>query len=213
MPNENEFIMTLFLDEWQAGINREENFQRLFKRYYHPVYHFFAKRGFSADECEELTQETFFCIYKGIEAFRREAKFETWLFQIATNVYRQVWRRQSLQKHQGDRVSLETVTQREEAALLDQEWTGLWFPSEPLNGLLEQEQRQMLCGAIEELPEQMRRCVILRVYRELSYQQIASAMSLSVETVKTHLHVAQQQLKRKLAHSLEATGSQTTEKI
>jgi hypothetical protein len=45
MPDDAEFINRL-LDEWQAGIDREENFRRLFEHYYHPVYRFFAKRGF-----------------------------------------------------------------------------------------------------------------------------------------------------------------------
>jgi RNA polymerase sigma-70 factor (ECF subfamily) len=54
-------------------------------------------------------------------------------------------------------------------------------------------------GAMEELPEQMRKCVMLRVYQELSYQEIAVVLRLSVETVKTHLHQARQRLRIRLA--------------
>jgi RNA polymerase sigma-70 factor (ECF subfamily) len=57
----------------------------------------------------------------------------------------------------------------------------------------------VLRQAVEELPEQMRQCVSLQVYQELSYGQIAVAMQLSVETVKSHLHQARQRLKAKLA--------------
>jgi len=46
------------LEEWQAGINREENFRLLFEQYAPLVYRFFKKHGFSTEECRDLTQET-----------------------------------------------------------------------------------------------------------------------------------------------------------
>ncbi|MBI3952228.1 MAG: sigma-70 family RNA polymerase sigma factor [Acidobacteria bacterium] len=91
MADETDNINRL-IGQWQAGINREENFRRLFEWYYRPVYRFFEKRGFSVDESHDLTQETFIQVYKGMGTFRREARFERWLFQIAANTFQKALR-------------------------------------------------------------------------------------------------------------------------
>jgi RNA polymerase sigma-70 factor (ECF subfamily) len=198
MPDETEFINRL-LDQWQAGIDREENFRQLFERYYHRVFRFFEKRGFSVEESDDLTQETFFRIYTGLATFRREARFETWLFQIATNTYRQWLRRQLAHWRDGRPVSWESVTEQEQAALAEGELDGPMIMPGPLDEVLADEQQRVLQAAIEALPTQMRQCMSLRIYQELSYQEIAVAMQLSVDTVKSHLHQGRQQLRKKLA--------------
>jgi RNA polymerase sigma-70 factor (ECF subfamily) len=68
------------IGESQTGGEREETFRLIFDRYYRSVYRFFEKRGFSTEECQDLTQETFLRVYKGMATFRGEARFETWLF-------------------------------------------------------------------------------------------------------------------------------------
>lgn len=187
------------LAEWQAGIDREENFRRLFEGYYCPVYRFFEKRGFSVDECHDLTQETFFRVYIGMGTFRREARFETWLIQIAANTYQKELRRRSADKRAGYHVSLDRPTDDEEATQDGVEITNLASERGPLDEVLDKEQARVLREAIQELPEQMRKCVMLLVDQEMSYQEIAVLLRLSVGTVKAHLHQARQRLKVKLA--------------
>jgi RNA polymerase sigma-70 factor (ECF subfamily) len=184
------------IEEWQAGIEREENFRRLVEQYYRRVFHFFQKRGFSSIECQDLTQETFFRISINLGTFRREAPFEAWLFQIATNTYRQVLRSQLAQRRAGVHISLDSGVEALQTA--DHELDRLSTGRGPLDDMLEEERRQTLRAAIVELPEQMRKCLVLRVYHELSYEQIAAVMKLSVETVKAHLHQARQKLKARL---------------
>jgi RNA polymerase sigma-70 factor (ECF subfamily) len=182
------------LDEWQAGINREEHFRRLFERYYRPLYRFFEKRGFTAAECHDLTQETFLRVYKGMESFRREAPFEAWLYQIAANTYCKSLRWQATQKRAAQHVPLESAM----AETQGPPHQSAPLAPGPLEDVLEKERLHLLRAAVEELPEQMRKCVLLRVYQELSYQEIAVVMRLSVETVKAHLYQARQRLKAKL---------------
>ena len=190
-----EFIARL-LDEWQTGTAREENFRWLFERYYRPVYRFFEKRGFTAVECHDLTQETFLRVYRGMDSFRHEAPFEAWLYQIAANTYLKSLRRQATQKRAGQHLSLDSAL--EEGRELAH-WSGVAQAPGPLDDVLEKERLRLLREAMDELPEQMRKCILLRVYQELSYQEIAVALRLSVETVKAHLHQARQRLKVKLA--------------
>lgn len=67
------------------GTGSEESFRTLFDRFYWPLFRFFEHRGFSTEECQDLIQETFLRVYRGIEAFRGEARWEHWLFRIAAN--------------------------------------------------------------------------------------------------------------------------------
>jgi RNA polymerase sigma-70 factor (ECF subfamily) len=186
------------LAEWQTGIDREENFRRLFDVYYRPVYRFFEKRNFSQDECHDLTQETFIRVYKGVEAFRRDARFETWLFTIAANTFQKALRHQTALKRASQNVSLQDVAESDSSV----DTAGQIAPATthgPLDAVLDRERRRLLNEAVAELPEQMRKCMLLRVEQELSYQEIAAVLCLSVETVKAHLFQARQRLKVKLA--------------
>jgi RNA polymerase sigma factor (sigma-70 family) len=65
--------------------------------------------------------------------------------------------------------------------------------------VLEKERLKKLREAMQELPPQMQRAVYLRVVKELSVQEIAAVLNVSVNTVKSHLHQARRALKEKLS--------------
>ena len=182
------------IERLQAGGSREEDFRRLFDLYYGRVHCFFARRGFPPQDCLDLTQETFLGIYRGIGTFRRDARFETWLFKIATNAYRKRLRSGAAEKREGQEVPLEVDGSAEGGAPNEPAAT------EPAAGetLLRKERAQLLRGAIEKLPEQMRRCLMLRVYQEMKYREIATLLRLSPETVKVHLFQARRRLQEEL---------------
>lgn len=171
------------IEELQAGISREENFRLLCDLYHRPLYHFFSKRGFPPQDCLDLTQETFLGIYRGIGTFRRDARFETWLFKVATNAFRKRLRWGTADKRAGAEVPL------------DADPAGGPVPGA---GMFERERARLLREAIERLPEQMRKCLILRVYHEMKYREIATVLRLSPETVKVHLFQARRRLQEEL---------------
>src|SRR5262245_52837619 len=72
--------------ELMEGRNVDENFRRLFERYYAAVSGFFFRKGFNSEDCRDLTQEVFVAVYSGIESLRSESAFITWLFSIARHV-------------------------------------------------------------------------------------------------------------------------------
>src|SRR5947199_7741977 len=106
MPEPGEPIQGL-IEQLQTGSSRDEAFRRLFDLYSPRLYHFFIRRGFSHQDSLDLTQETFLGIYRGMETFRRDASFETWLFKIATNAYRKRLRRGAAGKRDAREVPLE----------------------------------------------------------------------------------------------------------
>ncbi|HZF09104.1 MAG TPA: sigma-70 family RNA polymerase sigma factor [Thermoanaerobaculia bacterium] len=178
---------------WQAGGDREEIFRRLFHAYFRQVHAFFSRRGFPADVCQDLAQETFLKVHKGLPEFRREARFETWLFQIAANLYRNTLRSQSTQKREAQEVPLDELGEQDPNFAQPSRDTG------GLDEVLSEERSLVLYHALAELPSQMRRCVELRVHQDLRYREIADLMQVSIDTVKAHLYQARQQLKSKLA--------------
>ncbi|MBI4469453.1 MAG: sigma-70 family RNA polymerase sigma factor [Acidobacteria bacterium] len=186
------------ISDWQAGIEKEENFRGLFDHFYRPVLRFFQKRGFPAEDCHDLTEETFVRVYRGMEGFRGESRFDTWLFQIAANTYRKALRHRSAIKRGNEVLIGENLIKGHgDTADVDP----MEVPSGtsgPLDDLIEKERTRLLRDAMQGLPNQMRRCVMLRIYQELSYQEIATVMRISVDTVKAHLFQARQKLKESL---------------
>ena len=68
----------------------------------------------------------------------------------------------------------------------------------PGQAALDHERSRLLREAIERLPEQMRKCLMLRVYQDLKYREIAVVVRLSIETVKAHLFAARRRLQQEL---------------
>ncbi len=194
-----------WIERWQAGVEMEESFHLIFCRYSRLVFSFFAKRGFSTEECQDLVQETFLRVYRSLANFRGAARFETWLWQIAANVYRNTLRSQSTQKRDAEMVLLDEALggspeEGDRTTLLEAGGRG------PLEGVLAEERARLLYGALDDLPTQMRRCVLLRLDQDLKYREIAELMKVSIDTVKAHLFQARQALKAKLGDYFDDPG-------
>lgn len=183
------------VDQLQAGRAVEESFRLLCERYHRPLYAFFVRRGFSHADCLDLTQETFLGIYRGIGSFRQDARFETWLFKVATNAFRKRLRLGVAGKRAGDEVSLDAAPGEEDGRSIFQP-----VAEDPLPGasLFQAERARLLREAVERLPDQMRKCLILNVYQEFKVREIAQLLHLSPETVKVHLFQARRRLQSAL---------------
>ena len=171
----------------QAGGERKEDFEILFRRYYRLVRHVFLQRGVEPQECDDLTQETFLAVHRALPGFRHEASFETWLLQIARNVLVRCLRREQTHKRSGEMIAIEEIT---EAGLP----AGAEEAPEAWERVFRAEQRAILQALIQELPGQMRLCARLRFCDELSHREIASALDISIDAVKVQLHRARKRL-------------------
>ena len=172
---------------------RPEDFTQIFARYYRPVSYYFARRGCSREECQDLTQETFLGVYKGMERYREESNVETWLFVIAANIWRNWLRGRSAQKRNAPELSLEQTAEGIEMTAATSR------DDHPLDRMLAGERWDLLRQEVEELPPRMRCCLLLRLDQGLRYREIATIMSISVQTVKSQLHQARERLKERLS--------------
>jgi RNA polymerase sigma-70 factor (ECF subfamily) len=189
--------------ELQAGLRREENFRRLFELYYSRVFHFFAKRRFSPEDCFDLTQETFLGVFRGVGSFRGEAEFEAWVFRIASNLYRKRLRWGAAEKRAGTGVALESLGDGDGAILGDGPGAIAAAAEAPERRILDAERSRRLRAAVQTLPDQMRKCLVLRAYHDLKYREIASVMRISIETVKAHLFQARLRIKEALGDAFQ----------
>ncbi len=178
------------VESFQAGRDREQSFRLLFDTHHQPLRRFFNRKGLPPEVCRDLTQETFLCIYRGLDSYQPEARFETWLYRVATTTYLKHRRSRATAKRTGAEVSVElaAATARPFA-----------IPGLQLDRMLADEKRRALRRAIGTLPEKMRRCLELKVYRDLRYHEIAAALEVSIGTVKTHLFQARGRLRQQFA--------------
>jgi len=186
--------------EWKRGCGRERQegiFEILFERYSRRVYLFFQRKRLSAEDCYDLTQETFFSVFKGIGDLRQEETFEGWLFTIAHNVFGSRIEQGEAQKRKAHLVSLDysLIGQEDELPLAARTADSL---PDPETSVLDNEKLEKLHAALTQLPEQMRRCAQLRFVNDLSYQEIAALLGISIGAVKAHLNHARGKLREQL---------------
>lgn len=174
-----------------------EDFEKLHRRCYPQVYLFFIRKNISPEDANDLTQNTFFSVYRSLKDLRQHDQFDSWLFQIARRELYHFIEKQQAQKRKGTAVPFENVSdaESEEAASPS---ARLSAPSpNPQQLLLEKESLQRAREALRQLPEQMRRVTELRV-NGLDYHEIAQRMGISINTVKSQLFQARERLRKRL---------------
>ena len=187
--------------EIKQGLNVEANFHWLFERHYAQILRFFRRKGFDPEECRDLTHETFISVFKGLKDLRQAQQFESWLFAIAHNLWCSLIEKRSAQKRSATILSLDAGGETGERLPLAER-----IPDDSANPLgitLERERLEKLREAMRHLPQQMNRCVQLRVVHDLSHVEIARLMGISVNTVKAHLHQARNVLRTQLKSYFE----------
>jgi RNA polymerase sigma-70 factor (ECF subfamily) len=167
-----------------SGDGGDEDFEKIYKEHYEPVFRRFRRLGVPHEDAQDLTNETFLRVYRNIEEFRGESSVKTWIFSIAQRVWLNYVRWRHAEKREGEEVSLQ-----------DQEWR---IESETLEKILEDEKKAKLYEALKSLPPRMRRCVLLRVHGNLMYREIAVLMKISIGTVKAQISQAQDRLAKEL---------------
>lgn len=182
------------------GAGPEEVFRFLFDRFYRPLFRFFEGRGFSTEEGQDLIQETFLRVHRGLPDFRGETGWEPWIFRIAANTAVKAYRRGAAAKRAGRTVSWEEGEEGDSSMSAGAGSHG--EASAPLRRLLDKERTELLSQAIAGLPGQMRRCVRLRVFQDLDYEEIAEVMQISPSTVKVQMFKARKRLQGELAELL-----------
>ena len=169
-------------------------FEVLINRHQRSVLNFIFRFLGNRADAEDLTQEVFLRVWKAAGTYKPDAKFTTWLYRIATNlcINRQHAiriRKLFVQSHVQEQI------QNSKDSSIIGESAGILSPEELL---IDSEQSVRLLNALNELPTSQRVAIVLRIYDEMSYQEIAQIMDRSVSSVDSLLIRAKKNLHRKL---------------
>lgn len=147
------------------------------------------------EDAEEVTQDTFIRAQKGLESFRGDASFSTWLFQIATNLshnrYWYWWRRKRSASMSIDM----NLSDEGETTLAD------ILPAEgedPGQSAVTQEFVDRIAETMEYLNPKHREILTMRNVQNMSYGDIAEKLGVSVGTVKSRIARARDNLREKM---------------
>ena len=168
-------------------------FEELIERHQALVAGTAARMLGSNSEVEDIAQQVFIRVWKSASRYRPRAKFTTWLLKITRNLVFNELRRTKRRAQ----VPIQPEPDAEEITLQDE------VTSAPDASLLENELQQEIEKAILQLPDTQRMALVLRRYQELSYEEIAEVLDLSVPAVKSVLFRARTELRSRLSKYLD----------
>jgi RNA polymerase sigma-70 factor, ECF subfamily len=142
----------------------------------------------SNSDVEDIAQQVFIRVWKSAGRYVARAKFTTWLLKITRNLVFNEMRRAKRHPH----LPVQIGPEAEELPLKDE------ATATPDATLLQDELEAAIERAIMQLPETQRMALVLRRYEELSYEEIAEVMELSVPAVKSLLFRARTELRERL---------------
>ena len=163
-----------------------EAFRLIFERYSRPVISFIFDMVNDRGLAEELTQETFVRAYRAMHTMRRDTKLSTWLFGIARNVARESLRARARANSHLD------IADKSVMDLSDRK------PA-PVDGLLSKELNDVIRRSLAALDEDKRVVFTLKVLHQCSYEEIAAITGFSIPKLKTDLHRARAEMRRRIS--------------
>jgi RNA polymerase sigma-70 factor (ECF subfamily) len=158
------------------------SFDLLVKRYQRRVYSLAYRMVKNHDAADDIAQDTFIKAYSSIKSFKLGYAFYTWLYRICMNLSINYLKRQKFMISESQ-FEEETSPLEREAA-----------DGDPLSLLVKKEQEKKIEQAIDLLPPKYRTVFVLRVYEDLSYEEIAQVLKISLGTVMSRLFRARGRL-------------------
>ena len=178
------------LDEYRAG--RHDAFDDLVHAYQPTVQRVLAQMNVAPTDVEDLAQDVFVRVYRNLHRFRGQSSFYTWLYRITVNV---------VFDHNKKRKRADVRLQRLQNAMVDVS-NALPEADDPFRAAFERLTTDAFAHAIAMLPEPFRDVVAMREVHDLSYEEIAAEIGVSIGTVRSRLSRARARLKDALRPQL-----------
>lgn len=185
------------IHKFLTGPNSTEGvsaFNTLVWRWEKPMYNFILRYLGKRDEARDLTQQVFIKVYRNLARLKDRERFSSWIYQIAANLCRDMIK----QKRRRQSFSLENL--QESGALEEAAHAELTLLPDaalhPDRVVSRSELKGILEKALQEIPEEQRIVVIMKEYQGLKFTEIAEALGLSVNTIKSRMYYGLSALKK-----------------
>ena len=190
--NEAEFVARLVARDESAFNELVLTYER---RVFATVFRMLGRR----DEAEDLSQEVFVQVFKAIDQFRGESKLSTWIYRIAVNLCKNRSKYLS-RRHVGKQDDVDAMADR--AAFTSAKGVSVGDTSRPDELVEGMQLEAVVKRAIDQIPPDFREVLILADVQELSYEEIGAITGLPEGTVKSRIHRARAQLRKRVEEAM-----------
>jgi len=175
----------------------EDAYEELLTRFQQPVYALALRLLNDQSEASDVVQEVFLKVFRNIRNFRGQSTLKTWIYRITVNEAHNT--RRWFFRHRRREVELDTSL--EEA----RNWKEIIQDRSrsPFDEAFDREQHLMIEAALEKINPIFRDAVVLRDITDLSYEEIAEVLGVSLGTVKSRILRGREALREELAGSLK----------
>ncbi len=174
-------------------------FEELVNRYEHKIFRLAQNITQNREDAEDVMQEAFLKSFSNLDRFQGNSRFYTWLVRIAVNEALM-----KLRKRRPNQVSLDEPVETAEDSMPRE--IEDWGPS-PEQRYAQTQLQEILSGAIAELDPAFRIVFLLRDVEELSTEETAELLGLSVPAVKSRLLRARLRLRQRLSKSFKGSAT------
>ena len=175
----------------------EEAYEKLLELYQHPVYNLVARLMSDPRDANDVVQEVFLKVFRNIGHFRGGSTLKTWIYRIAVNEAHN--HRRWFSRHQRPEIGF-----RPEEEFNGPHEQDIADPGRsPFDLAVNQETRAIVEDALAKLNPKFRAAVVLRDIEDLSYEEIAAVLEVSLGTVKSRILRGRECLRKILENRLE----------
>jgi RNA polymerase sigma-70 factor (ECF subfamily) len=175
----------------QLRLGKTERFAELVRKYQSRVRGYCTSILSDRTAADDAAQDIFIKVFRGIDKFRADSKFSTWLYRISVNHCRDILRANARRRAE----SWDTLSEAERESVVDS--------ARRVSGVERVEDRQFIEQTLQLLPAEYREIIILRDGHDLSYEQIAQTLDCSLDAVKARIRRARAQLLEISRHFLD----------
>src|SRR5579885_2029015 len=175
----------------------EPAYEELLARFQQPVYTLCLRLLNDEGEASDVVQEVFLKVFRNIGNFRGQSTLKTWIYRITVNEAHNA--RRWFFRHRRREVELDTDLEESrnwEEEIADE-------GRSPFDAVVDHEQHILIQAALQKINPVFREAVVLRDITDLSYEEIAEVLGVSLGTVKSRILRGREALREELAGSLK----------